>query len=265
MTLKLNSIHTFVISLPHESLRRKTIQKKLNGVCERFEFFDAIDGKKVNLLQHKDYHGLRRRLCYGKDLTQGELGCFFSHRAVLEKIVTKEIPISLVFEDDVILQKDFRVVLESLINCPYPWEAVRFLGKPKIATLMQTKVLTLYKDYYLTRLATSPGGAYAYIISYDGAKKLLKSMKRISCPNDTIMGLPWKSGLDVLTIQPAIATWDKDFESAIGDGRFEKNKLMGWERAVYPITRALFKLQEGLLKKIFYFLSFLKDKRFKSE
>ena len=90
-------------------------------------------------------------------------------------------------------------------------------------------------------------------------------MKRISCPNDTIMGLPWKSGLDVLTIQPEIATWDKDFESAIGDGRFEKNKLTGWERAVYPITRALFKLQEGLLKKVFYFLSFLKDKRFKSE
>ena len=66
-------------------------------------------------------------------------------------------------------------------------------------------------------------------------------------------------------MKPAIATWDKDFESAIGDGRFEKSKLMGWERAVYPITRALFKLQEGLLKKVFYFLSFLKDKRFKSE
>ena len=107
----------------------------------------------------------------------GELGCFLSHRAVLEKIVNNKIPISLIFEDDVILQKDFKSVLENLINCPYPWEAVRFLGKPKIATLMQTKVLTLYKDYYLTRLATSPGGAYAYIISYDGAKKLFKSVK----------------------------------------------------------------------------------------
>jgi len=265
MNLKLNSIHTFVISLPYEELRRKSIVNKLTEVPGTFEFFDAIDGKKINLLKHKDYQGLKRRLCYGKDLTQGELGCYFSHRAVLEKIVKNKIPISLVLEDDVVLSKDFRLVLDNLINCSYHWEAVRFLGKPKIATLMQRKIIKIYKNFYLIRLATSPGGAYAYVISYSGAKKLLKSMSNITCPIDTIMGLPWRSGLEVLTIQPAIASWDKRFESAIGDGRFEKNKLTGWERAVYPITRALFKFQEGLLKKVFYFLSFLKDKRFKSE
>ena len=265
MNLKLNSIHTFVISLPYEALRRKSIVNKLTEVPGTFEFFDAIDGKKINLLKHKDYQGLKRRLCYGKDLTRGELGCYFSHRAVLEKIVKKRIPISLVLEDDVVLSKDFRLVLDNLINCPYPWEAVRFLGKPKIAILMQTKVLKLYKDYYLTRLATSPGGAYAYLISNAGAKKLLKSMRKISCPNDTIMGLPWKSGLDVLTVQPGIATWDKNFESAIGEERYDKNKLTGWERLVYPVTRPLFKLQEGVLKKVFYFLRVLKDKRLKHE
>jgi len=265
MTLKLNSMYTYVISLPHESLRRKTILKKLRNVPGDFEFFDAIDGNKINLLEHIDYQGLKRRLCYGKDLTRGELGCFFSHRAVLKKIVKNKDPIALVLEDDVILSGDFKMVLDRLINCSYPWEAVRFLGKPKIAKLMQTKVIRLYNNYYLTRLATSPGGAYAYLISYVGAKKLLKSMKKVSCPNDTIMGLPWKSGLDVLTVQPGIATWNKKFESAIGNQRYEKNKLIGWERLVYPITRMLFKLQEGVLKKVFYFFGYLKDKRLKNE
>ena len=265
MTLKINSIHTYVISLPKESLRRKTILKTLNNIPGTFEFFDAIDGKKINLLQHTDYQGLIRRLCYGKDLTRGELGCFFSHRAVLEKIVTNKNPISLVLEDDVVLSKDFRIVLESLINCSELWEAVRFLGKPKIATLMQTKVFKLYENYYLTRLATSPGGAYAYLISNAGAKSLLKSMQKVSCPNDTIMGLPWKSGLDVLTVQPGIATWDKNYKSAIGNERYLKNKLSGWERLAYPITRTLFKLQEGILKKVFYFLRNLKDKGLKHE
>ena len=264
MSLKLKSIHTFVISLSHETLRRKSIIKKLKKVPGTFEFFDAIDGKKVNLLKHKDYQGLKRRLCYGKDLTRGELGCFFSHRAVLEKIVKNKVTISLVLEDDVVLSGDFRIVLDCLINCSYPWEAIRFLGKPKIAKLMQTKIIRLYNDYYLTRLATSPGGAYAYLISYEGAKKLLKSMKKVSCPNDTIMGLPWKSGLDVLTVQPGIATWDKKFESAIGNQRYEKNKLIGWERLVYPLTRLLFKLHEGVLKKVFYFFGYIKDKRLKN-
>ena len=264
MTLKINSIHTYVISLPKESLRRKTILKTLNNIPGTFEFFDAIDGKKINLLQHTDYQGLIRRLCYGKDLTRGELGCFFSHRAVLEKIVKNKVNISLVLEDDAVLSGDFIIVLDRLINCSYPWEAVRFLGKPKIAKMMQKKLIRLYNDYYLTRLATSPGGAYAYLISFVGAKKLLKSMKKVSCPNDTIMGLPWKSGLDVLTVQPGIATWDKKFESAIGNQRYEKNKLIGWERLVYPLTRLLFKLHEGVLKKVFYFFGYIKDKRLKN-
>ena len=265
MSLKLKSIHTFVISLSHETLRRKSIIKKLKKVPGTFEFFDAIDARKINLLQHKDYNGLIRRLCYGKDLAPGELGCFLSHRAVLEKIVNNKIPISLIFEDDVILQKDFKSVLENLINCPYPWEAVRFLGKPKIAMLMQRKIIKVYKNFYLTRLATSPGGAYAYVISYSGAKKILKSMQNITCPIDTIMGLPWRSGLEVLTIQPGIASWNKSFESAIGDGRFKKNEVTGWEKFVYPLTRLLFKIQEGLLKKIFYFKSFFKDRSFSDE
>lgn len=264
MTLKINLMHTFVISLPHESLRRKTLLKTLNNIPGTFEFFDAIDGKKINLLQHKDYQGLTRRLCYGKDLTRGELGCFFSHRVVLEKIVKNKVNISLVLEDDVVLSEDFKMVLDRLINCSYPWEAVRFLGKPKIAKLMQSKVIRLYNNYYLTRLATSPGGAYAYLISYAGAKKLLKSMQKVSCPNDTIMGLPWRSRLDVLTVQPGIASWDKKFESAIGNQRYEKNKLIGWERLVYPLTRLLFKLHEGVLKKVFYFLGCVKDKRIKN-
>jgi glycosyl transferase family 25 len=265
MKIQINSVHTFVISLPNEILRRKTIRKKLKGVCEKFEIFDAIDARKTNLIQHKDYHGIIRRLSYGKDLAPGELGCFLSHRAVLEKIVNNKISISLIFEDDVTLHKDFKIVIENLINCSYPWEAVRFLGKPKIATLMQRKIIKIYQNFYLTRLATSPGGAYAYVISYSGAKKLLKSMGNITCPIDTIMGLPWRSGLEVLTIQPAIASWDKRFESAIGEERFKKNKVTGWEKLVYPLTRALFKIQEGLLKKIFYFISIFRDKKFRNE
>ena len=263
MKLKDKKIQTFVISLTKEKVRRQTIKNKLKNICDEFIFFDGIDGAKEDLKNHPDYDGLRRRLCYGKDLSPGELGCYFSHRSLLKNIVQKEIQVSLIFEDDVVLSKEFKIVLESLLDCNYPWELIRFLGKPKITQLMQRKILKVHKDFYLTRLATSPGGAYAYLISYSGAKKLLRSMKRVTCPNDTIMGLPWRSGLDVLTIQPQIATWDKGYESSIGNERYEKNKLKGWEKIVYPFTRTIFKIHEGFLKKAFYFAYVFKDKRYK--
>ena len=53
MTIKLNSINTFVISLPHETLRRKAIRKKLIGVCEKFEFFDAINAREYKALSEE--------------------------------------------------------------------------------------------------------------------------------------------------------------------------------------------------------------------
>ncbi len=265
MRLKDKQIKIFVISLAKEKSRRQAITKKLKKLCDEFIFFEGIDGTKEDLKKHPDYDGLRRRLCYGKDLSPGELGCYFSHRSLLKNIVENKIQFSLIFEDDVVLSKKFKIVLEKLLECSYPWELVRFLGKPKINQLMQRKIVKIYQEFYLTRLATSPGGAYAYLISYSGAKKLLKSMTKITCPNDTIMGLPWRSKLDVLTIQPAIASWDKVYKSSIGEERYEKNKLKGWEKMVYPLTRAIFKIQEGLLKKIFYFAYFFKDKRYKNE
>ena len=46
MTLKSNLIHVYVISLSDETLRRKSVKNKLNGIFDKFEFFEAIDGKK---------------------------------------------------------------------------------------------------------------------------------------------------------------------------------------------------------------------------
>ena len=46
MNKKINSIHTFVISLPRESLRRKAILKKLNDVPGTFEFLMQLMVKK---------------------------------------------------------------------------------------------------------------------------------------------------------------------------------------------------------------------------
>jgi len=91
MLRQFSDIKIFVISLAREKQRREAMQKKLYGICDTFEFFDAIDGKKERLSQHNDYIGLKRRLFYGKDLSDGELGCFFSHRALINKIVQEKI------------------------------------------------------------------------------------------------------------------------------------------------------------------------------
>jgi len=259
MLRQFSDIKIFVISLAREKQRREAMQKKLYGICDTFEFFDAIDGKKERLSQHNDYIGLKRRLFYGKDLSDGELGCFFSHRALINKIVQEKIPFAVVLEDDAILLNDFKPTVESLLNTSYSWDFVRFLTKPKIQRKTQTIVANLFDNYQLLRIATAPGGAYAYIVSMKGAKKLQRSMEKVWCPNDTLMGQPLRTHAEILTVYPPIADWDKSFNSAIGDDRFKKNRLSGWEKAVYPITRGAFKVTDGLIRKSYFFI-----KNFKS-
>lgn len=254
------TIKVIAITLKKETKRRIFIRKQLNDIDLDVSFFDAINGVKERVFFHPDYNSFKRRLFYGKDLTEGEIGCFLSHRAVIQKIVSEKIEYCLVLEDDAVLLKNFSLILSSLLNCSYPWDFVRFLGKPKIEKLTQRKLLKLFENYYLTRLATSPGGAYAYFITYAGAKKLLKALNEIYQPIDSIMGHPWKSGLEVLTVQPAVATWNKDFESAIGDYRFEKNKLTGLMRLVYPFSRFAYKLHEGMMKKIYFYIKYFPEK-----
>lgn len=250
----------FVISLKGETTRREKMTLKLDALGLPFSFFDAVDGRQFNVRSLPDYRGLTRRLWFGKDLTGGEMGCIRSHRAIFEKIVTEKIPAALVLEDDAILKDDFPKILQSLLSHDYPWQMVRFLGSPKVSRLRQRRVADLGDGYSLTRLSTSPGGAHAYVVKYEAAKILAAHMQTIAYPNDTLMGRPWVTGLPVLTVQPGLAIQDLSLESAIGEERFQKNKLKGWEALAYPLTRAGFKAYESAMKRAYYWAPYFKDK-----
>ena len=257
MTHLLKKLPTFIITMPNETDRQNNAKKQLKGLCDNFEFFFA--SKKPNKTP-SSYIGWKRRFYFGKDLTLGEFGCFNSHKSVLEKIVVKKLPRALVFEDDFILLDGFKESINNLMKCSYKWELVRLLSKPKLNKRMKKSVAHFDGNYKLVRLATAPGGAYAYIITLKGAKKLLKAMDSIWCPVDTVMGQPWRTGLEILTVMPPIATWDQSFESAIGDGRFKKRKLLGWRKIILPFSRFCFKVFDGLYRKYFYFKNYLKSK-----
>ena len=123
---------------------------------------------------------------------------------------------------------------------------------------MKKTVADLCGSYKLVRLSTSPGGAYAYIVTLSGAKKLIAAMDEIWCPVDLVMGQPWRTSLEILTVMPPVATWDQSFKSAIGNERFKKRQLRGWRKSILPFTRFYFKIFEGSFRKYYYFINYFK-------
>lgn len=256
----MTALPVFIISLPEETRRRALVTDHLAGHGLDFTFFDATDGRKMNVATHPAYDGPRRRRAHGRDLTGGEMGCLLSHKAAYQKIIDDNLPYALVLEDDVRLGEGFKDVLEALTHHTDMFDIVRFLGSPKVARGKHRKIKRIGEKHHLVRLRTSPGGAHATLVTNKGAKKLLNAMQKNAFPVDTLLGRGWETGVQALSVQPGLATQDLDMESAIGDTRFDKNiKLEGWERKFFSLTRGVFKISEAIGKAQVYWTNALRD------
>ena len=63
----------FVVNLDRSIDRRLAIFTRLQELGLSATRFSAVDGSKLSA-DEKGYNGLKRRLLFGKDLTDGEIG-----------------------------------------------------------------------------------------------------------------------------------------------------------------------------------------------
>lgn len=242
-------INVLVISLPEALERQSIIRAHLQERDFEFHIFEAIDGRQMDVLAHKGYDAKTRRAAHGRDLKPGELGCLLSHRAAYQKIVDDNFDHALLLEDDARLAPETKDILEAFLAKNIDYDIIRLLGSEKVANSPHRKIIPLYKDFHLTRMKTTPGGAHATLISQAGAKKLLRATEKFAFPIDTILGRCWETSINAYSIQPGLAVQDMDMESSIGDARFEKKiELRGIEKLKFKVTRPLFKLSEAIGK-----------------
>ncbi|MCB1529648.1 MAG: glycosyltransferase family 25 protein [Rhodospirillales bacterium] len=252
----------FVISLSGAEERRSGMAEKLRSLGLDFEFFDAVDGRKTDVLAQPLYHARKRALYFGKHLTGGEWGCFLSHKALYEKICAENIARAIIFEDDAIPDDRFPEVLKTILQKEISFDVIRFMGSPKIERKGYRKITPLSEGFWLGRLPSVHGGAHAYMVSKEGAQKLLSYMarKKVAYPIDTILGRCWETGVNAYAVNP-IVRQDLSLDSAIGEERFNKaSDLRGLAKAVYPLTRSYYKIAEHVGKRRVFAASCRADK-----
>lgn len=153
---------TFVINLKRRPDRLMQVTTELNKLqIDKFIVTDAVDAKSINIINKY------AQLPYNK-ISVEEFACGLSHINVWQQIVLEKIPLALIFEDDIVVpdnisQKDIwdRIAdgaggnLILLGYCGYKAPVFKQSGK----------------------LTCQPGTAvclHAYIVTYNGAKQLLK-------------------------------------------------------------------------------------------
>ncbi|KAM4021453.1 procollagen galactosyltransferase 2 isoform 1-T1 [Anomaloglossus baeobatrachus] len=176
---KLGFDEVFMINLKRRQDRRVRMLRSLYELQIQAKTFDAVDGKALNESQIKTLNidvlpGYQDPYS-GRTLTRGEIGCFLSHYYVWKQVVDRGLEKTLVIEDDVRFEYQFRSKLVKLMNdietVALDWDLI-YIGRKRMQVQRPEKavpnVMNLVEaDYSYWTLG--------YAISLKGAQKLINA------------------------------------------------------------------------------------------
>lgn len=187
-----DGIKALYINRDKDDHRRHLIELELARVGMSGTRLRAIEGVDVppdlaGYFAHAD--GRRAPL-----VSAGAIGCYGSHLKAYKQIVTQQIEVSLVLEDDAILDNRLPEILrETVAVLPSGWDMVHLSSPPRHAV---KPLVGLPCGRTLVRYSRIPFGTGGYLISKAGAIKMLNpAIKRIWAI-DLDTRRPWLFGID---------------------------------------------------------------------
>lgn len=229
----------FVVNLERAADRREAILRHLGELGLEAEILPAVEGVKVD----------RATLGPGAEpgLSNGEVGCYLSHLRFWQIVVERRLPHAIVLEDDVVCSPSLmRVAREAAALMP-PFDAVRLSALQPIRGI---PVATLSGGEQLILPTKHPSGTQGYMVSLEGARRLLAAIPVPKSPIDDTLDRYWKYGLCVPVLSPSVVVEDASIASSIG-ARFGSK---GADSVARRLTRHFARVAEAERRKISVFL-----------
>lgn len=117
----------FYINLDRDKERKLHMEYMLSELGFEYERMPAIEGTLISTPEnYNDELAIKKN---GNPLVSAEIGCAASHREIYRRIVSNEIPYTLVFEDDTMVVPNFKQIVKQVIskNAKKPkWEYLTF-------------------------------------------------------------------------------------------------------------------------------------------
>jgi len=235
----------YVLNLKKDIEKKRKIKKNLSKFSFNNCFVNSIDGSEN--INSKNYNDSLRRLFLGRSLLNKEIAIMETHKKALNKIIHSKVPYNLILEDDVEIPLHFEKILKKILSVEYKWDLIRFIDKPKFKQQKGRIVLKIDKNYSLVRFPKLPGGAYGYLVSQSGAKKILDISSSYYHPIDILFGQTWKKNLNSIFCVPGIIIHPPvPDEIEKNDPRYKKVLKTPFKLFFY--FRFIFKLYETIMK-----------------
>ncbi|NXY07717.1 GT252 galactosyltransferase, partial [Pteruthius melanotis] len=175
--MSFSSIQIFMINLKRRKDRRDRMLRTLYEQEIAVKVVEAVDGKALNTSQLK---ALSIEMLPGyrdpyssRPLTRGEIGCFLSHYYIWKEVVSRGLEKTLVIEDDVRFEHQFKRKLVKLMadieQAQLDWELI-YIGRKRMQVQEPERAVPNVRNLVEADYSYWTLG---YAISFHGAQKLI--------------------------------------------------------------------------------------------
>lgn len=194
----------FILNLERAPRRRRIMLDRLAALGLEGEILTAVDGRKLT--------GADLPPGTEPGLTPGEIGCYLSHVGSWKTVVRRGLSHAVILEDDVILSPKLVELVGEIIALGIPFDAVRLSA---LFPVRGIPVASLSGTARLVLTTKPPSGAQGYLVTLEGARRLLAKLSVPKMPVDVAFDRYWKYGLRMPLLFPAVVEEDKALESTI--------------------------------------------------
>lgn len=222
-----------VLSMRNAIARREEMARKLQGVNLKYDFFDAVDGRKLeagdfyNKSINSNFWFNRRKI-----LTPSEVGCTLSHNEILKEFVSNSADEWLiVLEDDVDIKSNFSQVLHNFCsyNSDKPFNGVLILGGQEGLKSQHLIFKIKSKKYFNHPFYLIPSFFHkwvyrtcGYAINKESAKKILDLKTKKNIVADDWSYIFKKTSLDKMYFTHLVVHPEDLSDSSIHNERIKK-------------------------------------------
>ena len=222
------NIPVYIINLDRSKDRFEVVARSAESVGLDYHRISAVDGSKIDIQHSPEIDVKRFRRRHGKNILPGEAGCYLSHLRVLSVIANGEDPYAVIAEDDVGFDEEFVRIINKLSQVD-GWDMIKFSNH---RNRIFRKMMDITDNVSIGRCLHGPlGSSAAYMVTREGAKKLLEKLTPMSLPYDVALERGW-SGYKAFSTNKNIVKFCGVNGSTIVKGRktYHNMRLPKWKR-----------------------------------
>lgn len=219
-----------MINLDRSLERWKKIEQNAQSFDLKLKRVAAVDGSAMKPDEQYSFNDADFRKLHGKIALDAEIGCYFSHLKTLQKIAASPEWIALIAEDDICFTAELYPFVKEVSQYS-GWDVIKLVNHRCVCF---RSFQQFENGIAVGRCLHGPSGSSAaYLVTHEGARKLLAALQPMQLPYDVALERGWAGNYNVFTTNTPLVEFSRQTASTIsigGRAAYAKAKLPVWKR-----------------------------------